>query len=178
MYIITGNNHKLEEYRNFFPDISSKQLDMPEIQSLDELVIQDFKIAEAKKHISQDFIVDDVAFYLDCLDGLPGPFIKWFNQTIKPIGLYQLAEQKGNFKASARCVVSYVDKSGLITHFQSNIPGRVVSPVSSVGFGFDTIFIPEGMCKTYSEMSVSEKNLCSHRGVAMQKLATALSQKL
>ena len=175
MYIVTGNSHKLKEYQSYFPSIESKKLDLPEIQSLDEVEIQEFKISEAKKFLDSNFVVDDVSFYLDCLPGLPGTFIKWFNQTIKPQGLYNLALQSNNLKAMAKCIISYVDREGQIHHFRSAVKGKIVSPVSQDGFGFDVVFVPDGFQKTYSEMSSQEKNTCSHRGIAMQKLAQALT---
>ena len=38
------------------------------------------------------------------------------------------------------------------------------------GFGYDPIFIPENHDKTFAEMSIEEKNLFSHRSIAVRKL--------
>ncbi|MEO8568290.1 MAG: non-canonical purine NTP pyrophosphatase, partial [Ginsengibacter sp.] len=38
------------------------------------------------------------------------------------------------------------------------------------GFGYDSIFIPEGAEKTFAEMTLSEKNNFSHRKKAVEKL--------
>jgi len=38
------------------------------------------------------------------------------------------------------------------------------------GFGFDPIFMPENVEKTFAEMSLEEKNLWSHRGRAFKAL--------
>jgi XTP/dITP diphosphohydrolase len=36
------------------------------------------------------------------------------------------------------------------------------------GFGYDSIFVPEGFDKTFAQMTDEEKNAISHRGKAVQ----------
>lgn len=42
------------------------------------------------------------------------------------------------------------------------------------GFGYDSVFIPEGYDKTFGELPAEVKNEISHRARALQKLVTAL----
>jgi XTP/dITP diphosphohydrolase len=49
-------------------------------------------------------------------------------------------------------------------------------PRGEKGFGYDPIFIPEGLTKTFAEMNMEEKNQYSHRKKAMDKLVTFLNQ--
>jgi XTP/dITP diphosphohydrolase len=47
----------------------------------------------------------------------------------------------------------------------------------SYGFGYDSVFIPEGSDKTFGEMEMAEKNLYSHRRKATDKLVEFLKHK-
>jgi len=44
------------------------------------------------------------------------------------------------------------------------------------GFGYDSVFIPEGTQKTFAEMALPEKNIFSHRKKATEKLITYLRE--
>ena len=57
--------------------------------------------------------------------------------------------------------------------------GRINGTVSLVpkgtnGFGYDPIFIPENNIKTFAEMKLEEKNIISHRKIAITKLKSFL----
>jgi XTP/dITP diphosphohydrolase len=47
-------------------------------------------------------------------------------------------------------------------------------PSGTAGFGYDSVFIPDGSTKTFAEMDVSEKNKFSHRRKAVDKLVAFL----
>jgi XTP/dITP diphosphohydrolase len=56
------------------------------------------------------------------------------------------------------------------------VRGRIVEePRGSGGFGFDPVFAPEGVDKTFAEMSVEEKNKYSNRAAAARKLCDWLT---
>ena len=44
------------------------------------------------------------------------------------------------------------------------------------GFGYDSVFIPDGATKTFAEMELREKNVFSHRKKAAEKLILHLNQ--
>jgi XTP/dITP diphosphohydrolase len=47
------------------------------------------------------------------------------------------------------------------------------------GFGYDPVFIPDGATgRTYAELSTSEKNAISHRGIALRAIAARLRARM
>ena len=42
------------------------------------------------------------------------------------------------------------------------------------GFGYDSVFVPEGEVQTFGELGIAKKNLISHRANALKKLSLLL----
>lgn len=174
LYFITGNKGKLAEVQAVLPGVEALDIDLPEIQSLDAHEIIKAKLLEAQKHQTGEFIVEDNSLYLEPLNGLPGPLIKWFLKTIGNDGLYKMAEAFQNFNAEAKVVIGYSNSKGEISFFEGIIKGTIVPARGSEGFGWDPIFQPEGYDKTFGEMSAEEKNSFSMRRIAVEKLKAVL----
>jgi len=175
LYFITGSEQKLAEARVALPDIEQLEIDLPEIQEIDPHKIIAAKLFEARKHHGNAYIVDDTSLTLDGMNGLPGPLIKWFLETIGPEGLYKLGQTFGS-GVTARCTIGYTDENGTVTFFEGITRGTIVEPKVKARFGWDGIFLPEGHDKTYAEMSIEEKGAISHRGKALKKLAEFLNR--
>ena len=57
------------------------------------------------------------------------------------------------------------------------MPGQVIKEVRGEnGFGYDPVFVPQGLAKTSAELSDQEKDQISHRGIALRKIAVLLKQ--
>ncbi len=168
IFFITGNKNKFREAKSIIPELEQLDIDLPEIQSIDAKEIIRSKLLEALKHKKAEFIVEDTSLYFDCLNGLPGPLIKWFMKTIGNEGLYKIAETFGNYNAEAKTIIGYFKDN--IYFFEGSIKGKIVAPSSGNGFGWDPIFKPEGSTKTFAEMTQEEKNSISMRRIALNKL--------
>lgn len=177
LYFITGNKNKFEEAKSIITDLNQFKLDLPEIQNIDPKMIIKAKLLEAFKHKKGKFIVEDTSLYLNCLNGLPGPLIKWFLETIGNDGLYNIAKKLNNFKAEAKTVIGYAKNKKEIKFFKGIIKGRIVPSKGEQGFGWDPIFKPNGFNKTFAEMTAEEKNKISMRRVALNKLRQQLRAK-
>ncbi|MFA5747251.1 MAG: non-canonical purine NTP pyrophosphatase [Candidatus Paceibacterota bacterium] len=170
LYFITGNKNKLEEVKAILGGVEQLDIDLPEIQDLDAKNIIKAKLAEAMKHKKGELIVEDTSLYMECLNGLPGPFIKWFLKSIGNDGLARLADKLGNDKAEAKTIIGYVGREGNIHFFEGSIKGKIIAPKGETSFGWDPIFQPDGFDKSFAEMGKEEKNKVSMRRIALDEL--------
>jgi len=160
------------------PELEQVDIDLLEIQGIDAKLIIKYKLQEARKHHKGSFIVEDTSLYLDCLNGLPGPLIKWFMETIGNKGLSDIAQKLGNTKAEAKTIIGYVGSDDSINFFEGSISGHIVPSQGDTSFGWDPIFKPDGYENTFAEMDIKEKNEISMRRQAVEKLKEFLDKNL
>jgi len=177
IYFITGNKNKFEEVKLILPNIEQLDIDLPEIQGIDAKEIIRSKLLEALNHTEGEFIVEDTSLYFNCLNGLPGPLIKWFSKAIGNDGLAKIAEKLGDDKAEAKTIIGYAKNHEEIYFFEGIIKGKIVKPRGESNFGWDPIFLPDGKEKTFAEMNREEKNEISMRRIASNKLNEFLTNK-
>lgn len=172
IHFITGNINKFEEAKAILADavkLEQMDIDLPELQDIDAKNIIKEKLIEAAKHHDGEFIVEDTSLHLDCLGGLPGPFVKWFLKTMGPSGLHGIAEKLGNNAAVAKTIVGYIKDGEDLHYFEGEVKGKIVEQATESGFGWDVIFKPDGYGTTYAEMPKEEKNKISQRSLALKK---------
>lgn len=174
LYFVTGNAGKFREIQSLIPEIKQLDLDLDEIQSLDPQVVIAHKLSQAATVHSGAFIVEDTSLSLDCLQGLPGTFIKWFLESMGPGGIAELAGHYPDQTATARTVIGYRDETGESHYVSGELRGRIVPPQGEHGFGWDPIFIPEGYDKTFGELGPEVKTTISMRRSAALKLQSIL----
>lgn len=167
---ITGNINKFKEVQEVLPDLEQFVADLPEIQDIDAHKIIRAKLKEAFNHYDGEFIVEDTSLYLDSLNGLPGPFVKWFLQTVGEKGIYDIARSMGNVNATARVLIGYAKSFEEIYFFESELKGEVVPPAGNLDFGWGPIFKPQGFSKTFGQMTREEKSAIGMRHEAARKL--------
>lgn len=150
-------------------------VDLVEIQSADPEEIITDKARRAYEVVGKPVVVEDVEAGLEKLNGLPGPFIKFFLKKLGNDALYQLAGREGE-KAVISCSIAYYDGEKMLT-VRGDIPGTIVAPRGEDGFGFDVTFVPDGEAQTYAEMDNGKKNSLSHRHKAIQLLVEKLNEQ-
>jgi inosine triphosphate pyrophosphatase len=173
--LVTGNEHKLSEYKRLLPkdvDFSNVSVDLEEIQSFDSKAIVEHKVRQAFAMLNKPVIVEDVSAGLHALNGLPGPFIKFFEQRLGKDALYQLVA--GDASATVSCTIGYYDGSKLL-FFEGKVDGMIVPAIGDNGFGFDFCFKPNGQQKTFAQMEPAAKDSLSHRHLAVQELLKKLA---
>jgi non-canonical purine NTP pyrophosphatase (RdgB/HAM1 family) len=176
IYVVTGNERKLAELQAIFPaDLNLKHadFDITEIQGEPRDIVAD-KLDRAYELLEQPVIVDDVSGELDCLNGLPGPYIRAFEDKIGDIALWELARHHKDRAATIRCTMGYFDGTDKQI-VDGAVRGTIVSPRGTGGWGFDLVFMADGQIQTNAEMSQAQKNQISHRALAARALAARLT---
>jgi inosine triphosphate pyrophosphatase len=182
---VTGNKKKLEEVQQILGsgdelpfEITNCKIDLPELQG-DPLEIAAEKCRLAAKEVSGPVMTEDTSLCFNALNGMPGPYIKWFLEQCGHDGLNKMLDGFEDRSAYAQTVVAFTSGPDAdVKVFDGRTHGTIVRPRGSLDFGWDPIFEPdEGEGKTYAEMDKSFKNSISHRGRAFAKLRTYLIEQ-
>lgn len=143
---ITGNQNKADYLaKTLGIELEHQKIDLDEIQSVNPLEIVEHKVRQAYEIVQKPVLVEDVSLVFNSLNGLPGPFIKFFVDAEN--GLENLCRMLDGFddrSAYASVVYGYFDGETL-----ELIPGKLngmiaKSPRGEGGYGWDKIFEPEG----------------------------------
>ena len=130
-------------------------------------------------------LADDSGLVVLGLDGAPGVHsARWagperdFGRAMRRV-LAELARRHGSFAAADRraafvCALCLAWPDGRAECFEGRIAGEIVpAPRGARGFGYDTIFLPEGGALTFGEMDPLAKHATSHRARAFEALRAA-----
>ena len=182
IYFITGNNNKFDEAEAIFQSEKYELVqydpeeELPEYQGeSEEVAIK--KCLDAEVQLPEDiypFFIEDTGLHYNCLNGMPGPYIKWFLKAKGLDGLVKLAEPYLDKTAYAQCIVTLkMDARTKPQSFIGKLDGRITNPRGPTNFGWDPIFEVDGY--TFAEMEKVHKNKLSHRFLALKGLGEYLS---
>jgi XTP/dITP diphosphohydrolase len=123
-------------------------------------------------------LADDSGLEVDALGGAPGVRSARFaggnaNDAENRRALIQLLKNlRGDeLKARFRCVMVLATQGELLGSFEGTVEGKVIPEERGFGgFGYDSIFIPNGYSETFAELQPEIKNSLSHRGRALAKV--------
>lgn len=177
--VATGNPGKLEEMQTYLVDLGWQlALKPPEIDVEETgttfLENARLKATEVAKATGQWAIADDSGLMVDALNGAPGLYTARYGRTdeerINRL-LGELAEANSR-TAQFVCAIALARPDGTIALQTEGVcPGEIATaPRGQGGFGYDPIFYVPAKGKTFAEMSQSEKDELSHRGVAFSQL--------
>ena len=176
---ITSNKHKFMEARlvikEYGVDLMHIPFDILEIQAphIEEIIIN--KALEALKIFDPPFIVEDTGLYIDALNGFPGPYASYVYKTIGLRKILEMMANETNRKAVFIAVGAVVYRENVFKMFSSKVEGIISHNIrGEKGFGYDPIFIPKGLQKTFAEMDMEVKNKYSHRGKLFRKIGEFL----
>ena len=136
-------------------------------------------------------IADDSGLVIDALDGAPGVHSARFsgekssNKTLidhKNIEkVLELLKGTPTEKRTGRfvCSICLASPENILAQTEGTVEGAITETEQGTGgFGYDPIFLVNGINKTAAELEPDEKNEISHRGNAIAKLKPLLKQML
>ncbi|KAJ3270648.1 hypothetical protein HDV01_007536 [Terramyces sp. JEL0728] len=108
---VTGNKNKLKESMEILGtqfEITNQNIDLDEIQGTpQEIAI--YKCNLALKAINGPVLVEDSCLGYTAMNGLPGPYVKWFLKSLGPEGLYKLLDGFEDKRGFTLCTVAYAE---------------------------------------------------------------------
>lgn len=119
---------------------------------------------------------DDTGLETEALNGEPGVYSARYaglpcSDEKNRLLLLKNMEDKENRRARFRTVITLITPE-VTQQFEGLLEGTIARSQRGInGFGYDSVFIPEGKNSTMAEMSADDKNRISHRAMAVKKMA-------
>jgi XTP/dITP diphosphohydrolase len=197
LVIATHNAGKLAEMRELLDQygvaaVSAGELGLPEPEETGTtfLANSQLKALAAARGAQTPALADDSGLCVDALGGEPGVYsARWAGPT-RDFGIarakveaeLRAAGAMAPFTAHFICILTLALPDGQLQSFEGRVDGELVFPArGSLVFGYDPIFLPENLEKTFGEMTLEEKQAIprdgspalSHRARAFQAFARA-----
>ncbi len=162
LLFLTGNRFKFEVAQRALLGtpilLEQNRLAVPEIQSNSVQEIAEFSAQWASSQIDQPFFVTDSGFYIDALNGFPGPFIKFINQWFSTEDLLRLMHDKVYRRMTIHDCLVYVQPGQAMKTFNGSFQGSLArEPGPRTGTPIERLFIPNGFHTPISEFSHDEQ---------------------
>lgn len=185
----TDNINKLREIREILEDLDIKIYGKSDIEGLDFEVIEDGdtlydnaikKASAMAERVDYAVLADDTGLFVKALNGEPGVhsarYASEHDDKKNREKLLNNLKDKEDRSAYFKTEIILIDEDKNIIPIEGVCPGKIsLEERGDNGFGYDSIFIPEGFDKTFAEMSHEEKNQISHRSRALKNLRDKIS---
>ena len=144
------------------------------------------KAREAVRHTGLPAVADDSGIAVDALNGMPGVLsARWSgrhgdDEANTALLLGQIGDVPDERRGGAFvCAAALVTPDGTERVLERQWRGRVIREKRGTnGFGYDPVFVPEGLDVTSAELAPAEKDARSHRGQAFRALVPAVAEAL
>jgi XTP/dITP diphosphohydrolase len=189
LLLATRNANKTREVREMLGDgweveDLTVRPDLPDVEETGETFEENatLKALAAAEHYDGLVLADDSGLEVDALGGAPGVRSARFAgegadmAANRALLLEKLREVRGkNRRGRFRCVLALARGGRVVATFSGAVEGMIApAERGSGGFGYDPLFVAEGMCRTFAEVTPGEKHACSHRGRALALAAAYL----
>lgn len=128
-------------------------------------------------------LADDSGLEVFALDRTPGVYsARWagphkdFRAAMARVWRELAEKDATDLSARFVCALALASPDGETAVFEGEARGQIVwPPRGEKGFGYDPIFAPDGLTRTFGEMTHAEKLPLTHRARAFEKLLAALA---
>ena len=183
--IATRNVHKVDEIReildsNFIISDLAALSGFPEVEETGSTFQENaaIKALAASARFDGWVIADDSGLEVDALNGAPGVRSARFSgesatdASNRTLLLEKLLSVRGkNRSARFRCVIALARQGEILANFSGSVEGVIIPQEKGTGgFGYDSLFVPEGHCETFAQLGADIKNTLSHRARALAEL--------
>ena len=123
-------------------------------------------------------LADDSGLAVTALQGAPGIYsARWAGaEKDFSVAMARVQSELGDTQdrsAHFICALALAWPDGHVETFEGRVDGSLTFPPrGEKGFGYDTIFIPDGFDITFAEMEPEKKHAMSHRADAFRQLVT------
>ena len=199
----TNNMHKLEEVSNILPstchilslhdigfeqDIEETGRTLEDNSLLKARTVWDYLTEHPQPLQIDGVFADDTGLEIAALDNQPGVrTARWagdeHNDAANRLKALRLLRDKQDRSARFRTVITLIttkDNAGeeqqpLAAQMEGRVEGRMAEEERGEGgFGYDSLFIPDGYDRTFAQLPAETKNAISHRARAVQQLKLLL----
>jgi len=187
--VASSSSSKLKELQSLFKDYSLVSINDYNIKiereedgnSYQENAL--IKATEVYEKSHNHVLADDSGIEIEALNNQPGLYSSRYLSPLSFEERHKIILDKlkdcSNRKAVFKCALCFIAKDGSKYQVLGEVKGSIAySPRGNNGFGYDPIFIPEGLDKTYAELTDEEKDTLSHRYIATKLLIDKLPIKL
>jgi XTP/dITP diphosphohydrolase len=165
--------------------VSAGALGLPEPEETEATFVGNaaLKASAAANASGLPALADDSGLEVFALGGDPGVYsARWagedrdFGRAMRKVWEALEAKQARDTAARFVCVLALAAPDGAVETFEGEAQGTIVwPPRGDKGFGYDPVFLPTGLDRTFGEMSHDEKLPLTHRARAFEKLLAALA---
>lgn len=194
LVLATSNRGKLREYRVLAGSGDEIELDLlrdfASLPAFEETAPTFAENAAGKAlHYSQFtedlLLAEDSGLVVPALSGAPGPLsARWAGPDATDADrvrklLDQMKERPEEERKARFASVAALARRGAVAAIFSDFVEGVLTraPQGASGFGYDPIFLFEPLGRTFAELTVEEKNRCSHRARAFRKVVAFLRSR-
>lgn len=189
LVLSTDNKNKIKEIKDVLKDLDIEILGKSDIGANFEVeengkTLYDNALLKARAIADKtDFFVlaDDTGLFVNSLNGDPGVHsARYASEHNDKLNREKLLKNLSGFKdrsAYFKTELVLIDPDKNIIPIEGICEGHIIEEErGDNGFGYDSIFMPEGYDKTFAEMTLDDKNKISHRSRALQKLKIKLTK--